>query len=188
MFTLLVHLGYLAYDVTSGTVRIPNAEVRAEMARSVARSSHPKLVELMRASVQLLDDVTNLREEAVAAGFAHVHDRDCSPLFYNNEQALRAVVKTALVDATDEYARIDELPSGRGFADIAYIPKRGSMMPALVVELKWDKPVETTLDQIRTNGYPEALRDLDVPIVLVGVTYDAKSKEHRCRIEVLDEQ
>lgn len=188
VLTLLVHLGYLAYDVASHTVRVPNAEVRAEMARSVARSAHPKLVELMRASVQLLDDVTNLREDEVAAAFAHVHDRDCSPLFYNNEQALRAVVKTALVAAVDEYACIEELPSGRGYADIAYIPRRGSMLPALLVELKWDKPVDSALSQIREKGYPEVLRGLDVPIVLVGVTYDAKSKEHRCSLEVLDEQ
>lgn len=188
VLTLLVHLGYLAYDEESGTVRIPNAEVRAEVVRSVAKSRHPKLVELMRASAQLVDDVVNLREEAVAAGFAHVHDRDCSPLFYNNEQALRSVVKTALVAAVDDYARIEELPSGKGFADIAYAPRRGSMQPALLVELKWNKPVEAALDQMSDNNYPDVLRDLDVPIVLVGVTYDAKTKEHRCHIEVLDEQ
>ncbi len=188
VLTLLVHLGYLAYDEESGTVRIPNAEVRAEVVRSVAKSRHPKLVELMRASAQLVDDVVNLREEAVAAGFAHVHDRDCSPLFYNNEQALRSVVKTALVAAVDDYARIEELPSGKGFAGIAYAPRRGSMQPALLVELKWNKPVEAALDQMSDNNYPDVLRDLDVPIVLVGVTYDAKTKEHRCHIEVLDEQ
>ena len=62
------------------------------------------------------------------------------------------------------------------------------MLPALLVELKWSRPVEAALGQIHGNGYPEVLRDLDVPIVLVGVTYDAKSKEHRCSIEVLDEQ
>ena len=62
VLTLLVHLGYLAYDEVSGTVRIPNAEVRAEVARSIAKSRHPKLVELMRASTQLVDDVLNLRE------------------------------------------------------------------------------------------------------------------------------
>lgn len=188
VLTLLVHLGYLAYDAGSRTVRVPNAEVRAEMARSVARSSHPKLLELMRSSVKLLDDITNRREDEVAAEFAHVHDRDCSPLFYNNEQALRAVVKTALFAAVDEYARIEELPSGRGYADIAYVPRRGSMLPALLVELKWDKPVDAALAQIREHGYPEVLCDLDVPIVLVGVTYDAKTKTHRCGIEVLDEQ
>ena len=62
------------------------------------------------------------------------------------------------------------------------------MLPALLVELKWNKPVGSALGQIHGNDYPGVQRDLDVPIVLVGVTYDARSKEHRCSIEVLDEQ
>ena len=62
------------------------------------------------------------------------------------------------------------------------------MQPALLVELKWNKPVEAALEQMRNNNYPDVLGDLNVPIVLVGVTYDAKTKEHRCRIDVLDEQ
>ena len=40
---------------------------------------------------------------------------------------------------------------------------------------------------MRNNNYPNALRGLDVPIVVVGVTYDAKTKAHRCRIDGLDE-
>ena len=188
VLTLLVHLGYLAYDSRSGTARVPNDEVRAELARAAGRSKHPKLVALMRESTQLLEDVVALREEAVAEGIARVHERDCAPLFYNNEQSLRSTVKSALVAAIDDYARIEELPGGRGFADVAYIPKRGSMLPALLVELKWDKPIEAAIAQIHTKGYPEALRGLDVPIVLVGVTYDPKTREHACTIEVLDEQ
>jgi hypothetical protein len=40
---------------------------------------------------------------------------------------------------------------------------------------------------MRNNNYPNALRGLDVPIVVVGVTYDAKTKAHHCRIDGLDE-
>lgn len=186
VLTLLVHLGYLSYRIESGTAHVPNEEVRGELVRTVSKSRHPRLVKFMRESVQLLDDVVSLREAEVAAGFARVHDRDCSPLFYNNEQALRSTVKTALVAAVDEYARIEELPGGKGFADVAYIPSRGSSLPALIVELKWDKPADAAIEQIRDKGYPEALRGLRVPVLLVGVTYDAKSREHACKIEVLD--
>ncbi|MBQ9001194.1 MAG: AAA family ATPase [Eggerthellaceae bacterium] len=186
VLTLLVHLGYLSYNESDGTARVPNEEVRVELARAVAGSSHPKLAALMRESVALLDDVANMREDAVAAGIQRVHDRNCAPLFCNNEQALRSVVKTALVAAVDDYARIEELGGGRGFADVAYIPKPASQRPAFVVELKWDKPADAALDQIRERGYPEVLRNLDVPVLLVGVTYDTKTKEHACRIEALD--
>lgn len=186
VLTLLVHLGYLTYDARTRTARVPNDEVRAELARTVSRSHHPKLVELMQESSQLLAAIIAMDEVAVAKGFARVHERDTSPLFYNNEQALRAVVKSALVAAIDGYARIEELPSGKGFADVAYLPARGVFQPVILVELKWNKPVDAALEQMRERRYAEILDDLDVPTLLVGVSYDAKTKEHTCSIELRD--
>jgi len=138
----------------------------------------------MHESSQLLAAIIAMDEAAVAQGFARVHERDTSPLFYNNEQALRAVVKSALIAAIGDYARIEELPSGKGFADVAYLPARGSMQPAILVELKWNKPVDAALAQMRERRYAEILDDLDVPALLVGVSYDAKTKEHACSIEL----
>lgn len=186
VLTLLVHFGYLTYDSRTHTARVPNDEVRAELARTVSRSRHPKLVELMHESSQLLAAIIAMDEAAVAKGFARVHERDTSPLFYNNEQALRAVVKSALVAAIDDYARIEELPGGKGFVDVAYLPARGVLQPAILVELKWNKPVDAALEQIRERRYAEILDDLDVPALLVDVSYDAKTKEHTCSIELHD--
>ena len=184
VLTLLVHLGYLTYDAHTRTARVPNDEVRAELARTVGRSRHPKLVGLMRESARLLDAMVAMDESAVAVGFARVHDRDTTPLFYNNEQALRAVVKSALVAAVDDYARIEELPGGKGFADVAYLPARGALRPAIVVELKWNRPVDVALEQARERRYAEVVDGLDVPVLLVGVSYDPKTREHTCRIEL----
>ena len=117
-----------------------------------------------------------------------VHERDCSLLSYNNEQALRAVVKSSLVAAIDDYARMEELPGGKGFADVAYLPARGSDRPALLVELKWNRPTTAALERIRNSRYPASLCGLDVPILLVGITFDAKTRGYECQIEVLDEQ
>ena len=156
------------------------------MQTRVGLTVHPKLVALMRESARLLDAIVAMDEAAVAAGFSRVHERDASPIFYNNEQALRAVVKSALVAAVDDYARIEELPGGKGFADVAYLPARGSLQPAIVVELKWDKPADAALKQARERRYAEVLDGLDVPVLLVGVSYDPKTKEHSCRIELRD--
>jgi hypothetical protein len=183
VLTLLVHLGYLTYDARTRTARVPNDEVRAELARTVRRSRHPKLVELMQESSQLLAAIIAMDEVAVAKGFARVHERDTSPLFYNNEQALRAVVKSAYIAAADHYATIEELPSGRGLADVVYLPKRGDPAPALVIELKWDRKPDAALAQIRDRDYPAVLRDWGGPILLVGIAYDPKTKRHTCRIE-----
>lgn len=186
VLTLLVHLGYLSYDSDSHRARVPNEEVRAELRRAVEGSSHKEVARIVRESVQLVDDVLEMDEEAVAAGIARAHDTACTPLYYNNEQSLRAVVRAALLAAADDWARIEELPSGRGFADVVYLPKRGSSKPALLVELKWDRPVQTAIEQIHAKDYPALLRDLDVPILLVGVTYGVKTKEHVCQIELLE--
>ena len=180
--TLLVHLGYLCYDRSTGRARVPNEEVRGELRRAVGRSRHDGVARVIRDSMRLVEDVLARDEEAVAAAIGRAHDAACAPIHYNGEQALRAVVKAALVAAADDWACVDELPSGRGYADVAYLPRRGSGRPALLVELKWDDPVRAAVDQVLDRDYPQVLRDLDVPVLLVAVTYDSKTKEHTCRI------
>ena len=180
--TLLVHLGYLCYDRTTGRARVPNEEVRGELRNAVEESRHQGVARVMRDSIRLVEDVLARDEGAVAAAIGRAHDAACAPIHYNGEQALRAVVKAALIAAADEWACVDELPSGRGYADVAYLPRRGSGRPALLVELKWDDPVRAAVDQVLDRDYPQVLRDLDVPILLVAVTYDAKTKRHVCRI------
>jgi hypothetical protein len=180
--TLLVHLGYLCYDIGTGRARVPNEEVRRELRRAVGRSRHDRVARVMRDSMRLVEDVLAKDEQAVAAAFGRAHDAACAPVHYNGEQALRAVVKAALVAAVDDWACVDEMPSGHGYADVAYLPRRGSGKPALLVELKWDRPVGAAVDQVLARDYPQALRDLGVPVLVVAVTYDAKTKEHSCRI------
>ena len=183
VLTLLCHLGYLAYDAQTDRMVVPNEEVRLELRRAVEGSSHKEVARIVRESIQLVYDVLAMDEKAVAAGIQRAHDAACAPLFYNEEQSLRAVVRAALIAAADDWARVEELPSGHGYADIVYVPKHGSSRPGLVVELKWDKPVKSAIDQIRKGGYADFLRDLGARVLLVGVTYDAKTKEHVCRIE-----
>jgi hypothetical protein len=180
--TLLVHLGYLCYDVGTGRARVPNEEVRLELRNAVEESRHPQVARIMRDSIRLVEDVLARDEQAVAEAVGRAHDAACSPVHYNGEQALRAVVKAALVAAADDWVCVDELASGHGYADVAYLPRRGSGRPALLVELKWDKPVRAAVDQVMDRDYPQVLRDLGAPILVVAVTYDAKTKQHSCRI------
>jgi hypothetical protein len=46
--TLLVHLGYLAYDMESESVHIPNEEIRREFIRAVKAGKHKELVRLIQ--------------------------------------------------------------------------------------------------------------------------------------------
>ena len=67
VLTLLVHLGYLAYDEESKQVFIPNKEIRREFVRVVKCSRHAEIANLIRESDTLLQAILNLNEEAVAA-------------------------------------------------------------------------------------------------------------------------
>ncbi len=188
VLTLLVHLGYLAYDIDTAAVRIPNEEIRREFVRTVRRSRHAAAAATVKRSDALLASTVAGDGEAVAREIARVHDEGTSALWYNDEQSLRYVVKFAFLSAMEEYLRVEEMPGGRGLVDVAYIPKKGSPLPLLVVELKWDKPVQAAIDQIHARKYPAALAGWGGDVLLVGVTYDPQTKEHACRIERLERQ
>ena len=130
-----------------------------------------------------------MEAEEVAAGIEKIHDEYASAIQYNNENALSSVLSIAFLSSMQYYFKpIRELPTGRGFADFVYIPKPEYVMdyPALVVELKWNKTVDTALKQIKEKKYPESLMQYSGNILLVGINYDKKTKVHQCAIEMME--
>ena len=75
------------------------------------------------------------------------------------------------------------MPSGKGFADVVYLPRRGVDKPALVVELKWDKSAKGAIKQIKAKEYAKWVGDYTGEILLVGINYSTKNKTHECVIE-----
>lgn len=187
VLTLLIHLGYLAYDSETKTARIPNEEIRMEFAKSVRKVNRDETVRRVRESDRLIMDTVQENAEAVAAQIEKIHAEETAPLFYNNEQSLRGVIKLAYFSYKDYYLKFEELPSGEGYADIVYFPKRNSPMPALVVELKWNQSAEGAIDQIKEKRYPQVLSGYGGDILLVGIAYDKDTKagerKHTCVIE-----
>ena len=90
----------------------------------------------------------------------------------------------ALYSASEYYWTIRELPTGKGFSDIVFIPhKKHVDKPALIVELKWDKSATSAIDQIKQKNYPAALAGYKGKLLLVGINCDKLSKTHKCAIE-----
>ncbi len=54
ILTLLVHLGYLAYDETTESVYIPNEEVHEEFVSAVKNGSRDELAKAIETSERLL--------------------------------------------------------------------------------------------------------------------------------------
>lgn len=185
VLTLLVHLGYLAYDEASKSVFIPNAEVREEFIRAVKNGRHTEVAKLIQESDKLLDATLNREEATVASVLEKIHSSITAPNFYNNEQALRSVIRFAYLSCVDEFVDIQELPSGIGYADVVFLPKKNSSKPIMVVELKWNKSAEGAIAQIKANQYPQALENYGSDLLLVGINYDEKTKTHACCIELI---
>lgn len=184
LLTLMVHLGYLTYDAENMTVSIPNKEIRMEFTEALRGSkSHKKLAEMVKTSDKLLEATLNGNEQTVAEIVDQIHNHEVAPEFYNNEQALRSVLKLGFISAIDYFVTIQELPSGKGYADIAFIPNRQSSKPAVIVELKWNKGAYAAIDQIKNRDYPSVIRNFTKNIMLVGISYDTDTKQHSCRIE-----
>ena len=55
-----------------------------------------------------------------------------------------------------------------------------------MAELKWNLEADTAIEQIKRQEYPKALQDWgEREIILVGISYDKKSRKHSCVIERL---
>lgn len=183
VLTLLIHLGYLAYDEDHRTVSIPNDEIKEEFVRAIKNGNRKELMKAVQKSDALLTATWNMDANAVANIIDDIHNEEIAPNFYNNEQALRSVIKTAYLSSIDYYSKMEELPAGKGYADIIFWPRHGVNRPALIVELKWNKTEEIALNQIKERNYAKALSDYHGDILLVGINYDAKTKCHTCAIE-----
>ena len=184
VLTLLIHLGYLTYDSEHKTVHIPNEEVRGEFHNFLSSDDTGKhWTEIISRADKILDDTIHGRASSVAAALEEIRAEQYAPQYYNNEQSLRAIIKYAYLSAIGKYIKIEEMPSGKGLADVVFIPASSSRLPALVVELKWNKTSGGALEQIKKKQYTAALKIYAGNIILCGINYDSKTGKHTCEIE-----
>ena len=181
--TMFVHLGYLAFNQDRKTVRIPNEEIRLEFERTIRNTQNEETMKRVQESNQLIVDTIHGNTEAVAAQVKKVHMETTNPLNANREESLRAVIQVAYFAYRDYYLKLEELPTGEGYADIVYLPKPGKGVPALLVELKWNRSAASAIQQIKDKQYPSVLEGYGEELLLVGINYDKDSRVYECRIE-----
>ena len=185
VLTVLIHLGYLSYDWRKDECYIPNKEVAGEIVNAVQSNNWTHVVKAVEASEQLLRATLRGDEDAVARGVDAAHDENTSILSYNDENSLACVLSIAYYYASNDYIIHRELATGKGFADLVLIPRKNVDSPAIVIELKNDKAVDTAIEQIKRRQYPDKVAQYADRLLLVGITYDRESKQHHCCIERL---
>ena len=188
VLTLLVHLGYLAYDSEKKEAFIPNKEIIGEFERSMKVSGWPEVMRVLKASEKLLADTLAGDEKGVADALDKAHSEVSSILTYNDENSLSCAIGLAYYSARKDYKFIRELPTGKGFADIVFLPLPHTKSPAIVVELKYDKTADTAIQQIKERHYTQALEGYSGELLLVGISYkkENKDKPHSCVIEKIN--
>ena len=181
--TLLIHLGYLGYDFSTKEVFIPNSEIASEFVAAIQGAGWDTVINAVKKSDNLLKATWDKNAEAVAEGIEEVHF-ETSILKYNDENSLACVISLAYYSARAYYTEIRELPTGKGYADVVYLPRKNHMdKPAMIIELKWDKSAEGAIAQIKDKKYVKVLEEYIGNMLLVGVNYDKENKKHQCVIE-----
>ena len=191
IYVYLVHLGYLGYNDEESTIYVPNEETRRELLHSVRDNHWPQYEGALKLSEQVVLATENKDTETVANLLAKVHEDKVPVLEYNSESALRYVVLIAYLAAEKDYlAPLNEFPTGKGFADIVYLPKKviKDGKPALIIELKKDASSKVALEQIKERDYVSRVKEYTDNILLIGINYDSKSKQHSCIIEKYQKQ
>ena len=182
-FTYLIHLGYLAYNIDDETCRIPNKEVRQEWFNAIEAEAEYKITnKIIQSSKELLAETLNLNEEAVAKSLDESHIHVTSNRSCNNEDALQSAIYLSFIYALNKYTVIKEMTTGKGFADVVFIPFVPNL-PAMIVELKRNGCTESALNQIKEKKYFASLEHYMGDLLFVGVNYDEEKKTHECRIE-----
>ena len=190
VLSLLVHLGYLGYDDETGEVYIPNKEILDEFRSSTKSSEWTSRFRSLEISQELLQATWEKDADRVAELIEKAHNLAGNKT-YNDEAALSYAIQYAYYAAERYYTTILELDSGKGYADIMFLPSpKFTDKPAMLVELKYEKDAVTALSQIKKQRYPERLRHYKGNILLVGINYEKGQspkqegfKHHSCVIE-----
>ena len=192
VLVILIHLGYLGYDVDNKEVFIPNNEILDEFKTSTESEEWIDTFKSFKKSRELLKATWNCDEEKVASILEWFHDF-AENKTYNSEAALSYAIQMAYYAGQKFYTTIQELDSGKGYVDLVYLPSpKNADKPALLIELKYNKSVDTAANQIRNKEYMQKLEHYKGNILLVSVNYDKEAdinsseyKHHTCMIEKL---
>ena len=188
VFSLLVCLGYLGCAETKNQFRkvayVPNAEIKAVLLDIVREQNWYERIETIKRSENLLKAIKELDGTTVATIIQEIHNSSAvSLLDYNDEESLTYCVMTGLLWSTlDDYSYHREDQAGKGRVDLVYEPLT-RRHPLILIEFKYDGSAEEAIAQIKKQEYFKRYTGQYRNIIIVGINYSTKTKDHQCLIE-----
>ena len=95
VITLLIHLGYLAYDWKKKAAYIPNEEIRQEFLAATQEQKWNEFIRFQQDSKALLEATLDMDNETVAKEIEKIHTQFASSIQYNDENSLSSVLTIA---------------------------------------------------------------------------------------------
>ena len=192
VFSLLVCLGYLGCSNIDGAEEfkqayVPNKEIKGALIGIIKQQEWYEQMETIKRSEKLLNAILELDGATVATLIQEVHKSPAVALLdYNDEESLTYCVMIGLLWSTfDDYSCEREDQAGKGRVDLVYEPIT-RRQPLILIEFKYDGSAEEAIAQIKTQEYCKRYVGQYRNIIIVGMNYSTKTKDHQCLIEKLD--
>jgi hypothetical protein len=195
IFSLLVCLGYLGCSNIEGDnnnfklAYVPNKEIKQALMSIIRTQEWYDRMEAIKRSENLLKAILEHDGTTVAELIQDVHNSPAvSLLDYNDEESLTYCVMTGLLWSTlGKYiSHREKEQAGKGRADLIYEPAIKGTVPLILIEFKYDGSAEEAISQIKTQEYFKRYTGQYRDIIIVGINYSTKTKDHQCLIEKLD--
>ncbi|MCD7762625.1 MAG: ATP-binding protein [Lachnospiraceae bacterium] len=190
IFSAMVVYGFLNYE--NGKVHIPNKELLDEFAKTIRREKKLGYIyDLANASSQMLQATLAGDTKTMEEILQFAHDTETPLLNYNNETELTAIVNLVYLAARDYYYVERENKAGEGYADFIFYPERQGD-DGIILELKVDDTPEAAIRQMKDKKYALKFQGKLAEkkrhtgrILMVGIGYDKKRKDHHCKVEMI---
>ncbi len=191
IFSAMVVYGFLNYK--NGKVHIPNKELMDEFMKTIRNKKDLGYINrLAVASDKMLQATLKGDTKTMEDILQFAHDTETPLLDYNDETELTAIVNLVYLAARDSYYVERENKAGEGYADFIFYPENQSD-DGIILELKVDDTPENAIQQIKDRKYAIKFQgkmaeneDHVRGVLMVGIGYDKKMKDHHCKVERLE--
>ncbi len=183
--TVLIHLGYLAYDEESESCYIPNYEIKQEFVQGMQDLHWDELYNPIENSEKLYNETLKGNTDFINETLDKNHADLASPFNKNKEDILGVIVLISYFYMKKFYNFKKEETSMKGRSDISIIPYDNVHLP-FIVELKVDSTPEDAISQIKEKEYFSSLGSYKGKVLLLGISYDSKTMKHSSKVEIIE--
>ena len=183
--TVLIHLGYLAYDKKLKVCYIPNYEIKKEFERALKKLNWKEIYNPISNSKKLYEETLKGNVEFINKTLDENHKDLAGPFNKNKEDILGVIVEISYYNAKQFYNIKKEDTSILGRSDLSFIPYDNCHIP-FIVELKINSTPEDAITQIKEKSYFNSLGDYHGKVLLLGISYDEKTLKHNSKVLIIE--